>query len=469
MKVSSPAALRILHEGSLALARVEANGIRVDESYLEATLAKSTERIRELDAKLRGDKLWRKDWQRKFGSTANLGNRQQLGEVLKDLGFKTDRVTAKANRMAVDEEFLAKVDHPFAKSFLELEKVRKVKSTYLEGLKQEIVNGRIHPFFHLNTVRSFRSSSSQPNFQNFPVRDPEQGEAVRRAIIPSEGCVLVENDFKTLEVNISCPYHKDPNLIDYVKNSPPKDMHRDMAMQIFKLDQKDVTKDSRYCGKNGFTFPSFYGSYWAQIAPRMWEMIGDKKLVRGGDGASLYDHLKEKGIRKLGSCDPQDTDEGTFAAHVRKVEKDFWGRRFKVYADWKNKFWEDYKRRGWFEYLTGFVVHGIYKKNDVTNYPIQGSAFHCLLWVLIELNKWLRKHKMKSKVIGQIHDSLLGDVWESELQDYLGKVKELVSVELPKAWKWINVPMTIEAECSGQSWHHKREWVPNDAGIWGPK
>ena len=473
MKVSSYQALKLFQDASEALAQVEAAGIRIDTDYLARAKAKTGKRIVRLDRELRSDPLWGK-WRRRFGSKANMGNRRQLGEVLKAEGFETDKVTYKTGQMAVDEEFLAKVDHPFAKKYVEAEKLRKVKSTYLEGIEREVVDGRLHPFFHLNTARSMRGSSSQPNFQSIPVRDPEQGKIVRQAFVPDlpedgHPFLIVENDFKTLEVNISCCYHHDPALIEYVSN-PKKDLHRDMAAQLYKLKKEEVSKDTRYCGKNGFVFPSFYGSYWAQIAPRMWEMIGEKKLVNR-DGASLFDHLKEKGIRKLGSCDPENRDEGTFAAHVREVEKHFWNVRFPTYNQWKKDTWEAYQKVGGFEYLTGFVVNGVYAKNDVLNYCIQGTAFHCLLWVLIRLVRWLRKNRMRSRAVGQIHDSIVGSVWEPELQDYLGKVRELVSVDLPKAWPWIIVPMTIEAEVvdQGKSWHDKREWVCGESGLWGSK
>lgn len=110
--------------------------------------------------------------------------------------------------------------------------------------------------------------------------------------------------------------------------------------------------------------------------------------------------------------------------------------------------------------LHQFVADGVIHKN---------SAFHCLLWVLIQLQRWLKKSKMRSVLVAQVHDSGNGDVHESELQDYLGKVKELVEVDLPKHWPWICTPMTVEAEVSplGGSWWEKREWVLNK-GIWGP-
>ena len=468
--ISTPEANLLMLEGTKALAEVEAEGMAIDVPYLDTVIAQVAKEIVDLELSLQADPFWA-GWKREFGAKSHMGNRQQLGMILAKMGHASTRLTDKG-LMAVDEEYLLRIDNPFVKKFLAVEKKRKVKNTYLEGIKKEVFNGRLRSFFHLHTTKTWRSSSSQINFQNIPIRDPKQGKLIRKAFIPiGDDWLIVENDFKTLEVNISCCYHHDPNLIDYVKNSPPKDMHRDMASQLYLLNTNDkeywktkAGKDSRYCGKNGFVFPSFYGSFWAQIAPHLWEMILERNLTV--DGVSLYDHLKKKGIRELGSCDPQMPDEGTFAAHVREVERDFWGNRFKVYKQWKDDWWAAYQRDLGFRYLTGFYVYGAgYRKNDVTNYPIQGAAFHCLLWVLIRLVKWLKQNRMKSRVGGQIHDSIIGNVWRPELQDYLNKVKELVTVDLPKAFPWICVPMTIEAEVAEESWDGKREWTLKE-GVW---
>ena len=85
-------------------------------------------------------------------------------------------------------------------------------------------------------------------------------------------------------------------------------------------------------------------------------------------------------------------------------------------------------------------------RKQVINYRIQGSAFHCLLWCLIEMNKWLKKNKMKSKMVSQIHDSLIGDVHKDELDDYLWKINDLMTTQLAKVWEWIVVPLGVEME-----------------------
>jgi DNA polymerase I-like protein with 3'-5' exonuclease and polymerase domains len=98
-------------------------------------------------------------------------------------------------------------------------------------------------------------------------------------------------------------------------------------------------------------------------------------------------------------------------------------------------------------------------RKQVSNYPAQGSAFHCLLWCLIQIQKTIKKHHMKSVIIGQIHDSVLADVARGELRDYMEIAHEIMSVKLKKHWKWIIVPMEAECEVAppGESWYKKAE------------
>jgi hypothetical protein len=168
--------------------------------------------------------------------------------------------------------------------------------------------------------------------------------------------------------------------------------------------------------------------------------------------------LKKKGIRKLGACDPdEDTESGTFEYHIKKVEQHFWKERFKVYDAWKKSWFEQYQQEGGFLTLTGFWLDGVMNKKDVINYPIQGSAFHCLLWSLIQLTKKLQK--WKSKIVGQIHDSVIADVHIDELDAYLKLAKSVMTDRLREAFPWIIVPIEIEAEACGlnETWFDKKE------------
>ena len=253
-------------------------------------------------------------------------------------------------------------------------------------------------------------------------------------------------------------YHHDPVFISYI-TTPGKDMHRDMAAQLYCLDPKDVSKDARYGAKNKFVFPQFYGDYYVACARALWEWI-EKGKLKGPDGKSLFKHLKRCGILERGECNPEESPvEETFEKHVQEVEDDFWNNRFMVYGEWRRAWYKRYLKKGYFDLLTGFRVYGSFARNAVTNYPVQGSAFHCLLWTLIQVNRRLKKHKMKSMVVGQIHDSLIGDIRIDELTDYLSIVEEITAVDLPKHWPWINVPMVIEYEISpvGSSWFQKKE------------
>jgi DNA polymerase I-like protein with 3'-5' exonuclease and polymerase domains len=192
----------------------------------------------------------------------------------------------------------------------------------------------------------------------------------------------------------------------------------------------------------------------------MWEAIGRMKLKNKVTGESLKKHLRRKGITELGECDyEKEPEDGTFEDHIRDVEDDFWNDRFPVYNKWKKKWYEAYIDRGWFDTLTGFRIEGIYKRNDVINYPPQGSAFHWLLWSLIRIQKLLHKYNMRSLIVGQIHDSIVADVFRKELRNFLEICKQVMTVDIKKHWDWIIVPLTVEAEVApvNGNWYEKKE------------
>jgi DNA polymerase-1 len=448
IKCATPEAYALLHEGSVELSRVEANGMRVDTRYLKRAIKFTGDEIMTLEQQLREDDIFR-TWRKRFGEKTTLGNRKQLGTIVFDV-LKYPRTSSNN-----DEEAFAGVDLPFVQKYFQLQKKLKVKNTYLAGIAREVENGFIHPFFSLHTVVTYRGSSDTPNFQNLPIRNPEMGKIIRSCFIARENHVLVENDFGGIEVRVVCCYNKDPVLIDYICDST-KDMHRDVAAKCYCLPTDQVSKTIRYCGKNQFVFPEFYGSYYVDCAKNLWQSILGLNLETVG-GVPVGDMLERKGIVELGACDPSKPPrKGTFEHHVKQVEEELWNK-FKVYARWKRDWWEGYLKRGYISTLTGFVLQGIYRRNQIINSPVQGSAFHILLKSLILLNRRLRKNKMRTKIVGQIHDSLIADCHKDELQDYLAMVKEVTTVEVPKLWKWIIVPLEIEAEVApvGGTWYEK--------------
>lgn len=451
-------AYELFHRGTLALSRAEAAGIAIDVPYLERKIDEIESQIARTTERLKSDPIYTR-MRRRYGERTKLGSRRQLATIVfSEMGHKSIGQT-KTGEIRADAEALETVDSDFVRDWLRNEKYKKLSATYLQGVLNETVNGFLHPFFNLNTVVTYRSSSDTPNFQNIPIRDPEIGRIIRRAFIPRPGRVLVEIDFKGAEVCVGACYHHDANMIRYITDAS-KDMHRDCAAELFAMRPGDVPKPLRNLVKGAFVFAEFYGSWYKNCAPDLWKGAAGMEYK---PGVSVLEHLAKKtGVVELGPCAPPrdgdfpEPEPGTFEARVATFERNFWDKRFPGYRDWKKQWFSDYERRGYFDMLTGFRCSGVYKKNEAVNYPIQGSAFHCLLWSLIELDDWLRRYRLKTKIVGQIHDSMLLDVPEDELADVLGRVQRIITKKLPAAWEWICVPLTVEIEGARTNWFDKK-------------
>lgn len=450
MTPATPEAYQLLHMGSIALAQVEANGIRIDTGYLAQSLEDITKRILDLSTELRADPIF-KTWRKAYGEKASLTSSEQFGHVLFDLlkvPYPEERTEEQYGaRWSTDKEILACVDLPFVKKHMELTRLRYLKNTTLEGIRSELVGDVLHPVFSLHSAVTFRGAASAPNSTNIPKRDEDSAAIVRRCFIPRPGNLLVEIDYSNLEVRIGCCYHRDPKLIKYI-NSPKADMHRDMSVACYLLTQDQVTDQVRDVVKAAFVFQQFYGGYYVQCASSMWNAIKVLGLKRK-DGVSLSDHLAEHDITGL-----DHEHAGGFEEIIQKAEKLLW-ERFAVYAQWKRDWWNAYLRNGHFIMHTGFrCVYGktgFMKRNDCTNYPIQGSAFHCLLWSLIRLQRQIERRGLNTMLIGQIHDSILADVPEEELQEVLTMASDIMTGKIMQAWDWITVPLLVKAS-AGHNW-----------------
>jgi DNA polymerase I-like protein with 3'-5' exonuclease and polymerase domains len=171
---------------------------------------------------------------------------------------------------------------------------------------------------------------------------------------------------------------------------------------------------------------------WLKLPSGVW------KKEQGIQINDMYasDHMISKGLTSLSK----------FEKHVQQIEDDFWGNRFKDYAEWKERWYRMYKKYGYIDLVTGFRCSGVMGKNDCINYPVQGAAFHCLLWSFIEMDKRLTENKMDTKLIGQIHDSMILDVNPSELEEVQRMVRKITCEDLANTWKWIIVPLDVEIE-----------------------
>jgi DNA polymerase I-like protein with 3'-5' exonuclease and polymerase domains len=451
----------LLHKGTLALARAERQGIRIDMDYITHKKKELSKSIIKLEEEFKESTFF-KDWQKSSKKKVNINSSLQLRDYLyKVLNLKIEKET-KTGKGSTDEKALKQLNIPALDLLLKMGSLTKMRDTYLDGFAKEQVDGYIHPFFNLHIPVTYRSSADSPNFQNLPNRDDELMAIVRSAIYPRPDHQLYEFDFKGSEVRISCAYHKDPTLMKYL-NDPTSDMHGDLAAQLFCIDKFFDPKIKEYyrlrqAAKNGFVFPQFYGSYFKNCAPSLlcdWgKLPASGKWKRGQGipmpgGSFLADHLISKGFNQVGEVSRGEGGRNVitgFMKHVKVIEDDFWKNRFPVYAKWKESWYEQYQKKGYIDMLTGFRCCGFMRKNDVTNYPIQGASFHCLLWCLIKLDEFLLKGNYDSKIIGQIHDSIVLDINPKEADIVTKRLNIIVNDELPSAWRWINVPVEMEMQ-----------------------
>lgn len=451
-------AYQLLHNGILTFARMEQAGMHIDTEYCLRKRSQLTHKRDILEQDFKRTKLY-KHWEHVYGSKTNIYSPWQLSNILYNIRKITPAKLTPTGKGSTDIEALAQLNMPEMNILIEIGKLGKLQD-YLDGFVREQVDRILHTSLNLHTVRTFRSSSSNPNLQNLPVRDEVAMNIIRRSFLPRRGHQLGDVDYSGIEVRVGACCHKDPTMITYITDKST-DMHRDMAQEIFLLPEVDKRIPEhnvlRQAVKNGFVFPQFYGDYYKNNAESMAVTWGKLPMGRWRRGqgipmpeGTLSDHLIGQGIKSFDH----------FVEHVRQVEEDFWENRFKVYKQWKDKWWARYQRKGYFDLLTGFRCSGLMSKKEATNYPIQGSAFHCLLWSLIELDRIRREEKWDTELVCQIHDNLVLDINPSELDHVMKTVHRVTCIDLPKAWPWIIVPLDVEATLCDvdESWNKKQPY-----------
>ena len=459
---------------------IQAGGINVDMSYYRRTKDDLTKRINDLHKYLTTGREARK-FKKKFGRDIKVTSNQDLGKLFYEvLGKEPIYTNERQTNYKTDKLTLESLNLPFVDKLLEMKKLEKAKGTYLGQFAREAYKGVMHPFFDLHIPVSYRSSSSMPNFQNLPKRDPEVGNIIRKGIIPSPDCVICEADFSGAEVITSVCYHKDRNFYNYLVD-PSTDMHRDNATDLWMLppdmltnpdynsEQKKAAKMIRFFAKNNWTFAQFYGDWFASCGKYLWENCVESGL-KLPTGITVREHLESKGIYELGEMTEYGPTEGSFLEHCAHVEDIMWNERFPEYTQWKKDIVEFYQRYGYIETFFGFRFVGYMDSKQCCNYPIQGTSFHLLVYTLILVDKFIRKNKLRTKLIGQIHDSILADVHKDELSFYLKGVNDIVS-GLKDKFSWLIVPMEIEAEISrlredGGNFSEMKEVDPLNPVIW---
>jgi DNA polymerase I-like protein with 3'-5' exonuclease and polymerase domains len=236
-------------------------------------------------------------------------------------------------------------------------------------------------------------------------------------------------------------------MIDYIMD-PTTDMHRDTAADLWFLPEDKVTKELRQAVKSNWVFPQFYGSWYKECAKNLWEECVEGKM-KVNENLTLRAHLKKNKIRTLDD----------FTKHCQKSEDIFWNERFKIYNQWKKEINTEYRKTGVISTPFGFQFKGYMKENDATNYPIQSAAFHCLLWSLIRINRYFSEYDLDSRIIGQIHDSIVIDLCPAEEEEVISIINYIGTTLLRETFDWLVVPMVIEFEITevDEPWSTKKD------------
>ena len=429
-------AYKFLHDGAIVLCEMSVNGICIKESYyLQQRAELEAERNTLIDG-INSSKEARL-YAKRFGAFDYNSPKHLQKMLFKVLKIKPIKETKTG--YSVDEEVLTKIGIPLTKNIIAVRKLNKMIGTYVDGFLKQTHSGVMHPYFSLHNARSFRSSSSRPNFQNVPKRDPKANRIIRSGMVPRPGRVLGEMDFSGAEISTSCYYHKDPTFIKY-QTEGGGDMHNDACAIILGIEGEKVPKPLRQATKGIWTFSQFYGSYYVSCAKQGYE---EYPLCTEKDGSPCQIH----GMDIADWMKKTFKNYNAFEAHLKKFEKKFWYEWFIVYTQWKDKIVASYVKNGYVETFLGFRFKGYMDKKQCTNYPIQGTSFHLLLYTASQFLRELKRRGFETLIIGQIHDSLILDIPVDEI-DEVGQVLNEIVSNLHNVFKWMDFPMGLDFEIS---------------------
>lgn len=407
---ATPQLARIVESIEVPLSSVlfgmERTGVRIDREQL-------AEQSRELEVTLRA---LREQAHRLAGHEFNPDSPKQLQTVLFDeLAIPAQGKTPGGQRStseAVLEELAA--HHPLPRLILEYRSLAKLRSTYTEKLPQEINprTGRIHTSYHQAVTATGRLSSSDPNLQNIPVRTAA-GQRIRQAFIAEPGAFIVSLDYSQIELRILAHFSKDPGLL--AAFAAHQDVHRATAAELFGIPAETVNEDQRRLAKT-INFGLIYGMSAFGLA------------------------------RQLGLS--------------RELAKNYMDRYFSRYSgvrDFLDNTRQQARQQGFVETLLGRRLYlpdlqnrslGLRQTAEraAINAPMQGTAADIIKIAMIGAERWLRDHGCASRLILQVHDELVLEVPEEELD----AVTSGISLEMTSAVN-LQVPLTVQVGV-GPNW-----------------
>ena len=387
------------------LARMEMNGVKVNSELLERLsidFEKSLEKIAE-------------EVYAQVGFRFNLNSPIQLREILFDkLGLPQKKMT-KSGEASTDVEVLTELSkfHPVPEKVLEHRGLSKLKSTYIDSFPK-LINPRtrrIHTSFNQAGTSTGRLSSSDPNLQNIPVKTPE-GRRIREAFIPEDGFLLLSADYSQIELRLLAHFSEDDSLVSaFLAGS---DIHNRTAAEIFGVSEDLVTPEMRRRSKT-INFGIIYG-----ISPfGLSKQLGISNTI-----AKSYINEYFKRYRRVKSYTE---------ASIREAERQGYavtllGRRRPI-PELKSK---------------DRTTRGIGERTAI-NTPIQGSAADIIKIAMIKIQERLSRD-YRSRMILQVHDELLFEIHESEIDD----LSRIIKKEMEKAWQ-LRVPLRVDIGI-GKNW-----------------
>ena len=390
------------------LADMELEGINLDKDFLNSLSEDLNNDIKNLQSKIFEE----------AGQEFNIASPKQLGEVLFDKLKLVDKPKkTKTGQYSTAEDvlsYLAK-DHGIIRNVLEYRGLSKLKSTYVEALPLQVEEstGRVHTDYMQTVAATGRLSSNNPNLQNIPIRT-ERGRQVRKAFVPrDENHTLLAADYSQIELRIIAALSEETTMIEAFKNG--EDIHASTASKVFNVPLNEVTREQRGNAKT-VNFGIIYGV-------SAFGLSNQTDLTRTEAKELIETYYKT--YPKLRNYISEQIDFARDNGYVQTVL----GRR---------RYLKDING-------SNAIVRGAAERNAV-NAPIQGSAADIIKIAMINIHKKLTKGSYKTKMLLQVHDELVFDVYKPELDE----LKSLIKSEMENAYK-LEVPLDVELGL-GDNW-----------------
>lgn len=391
---------------SKVLGRMEYNGIYVSKEILKNMGT-------EINNKMN---LVSKNIFNLVGHEFNINSPKQLGEVLFDeLGLTHGKKNQNGYSTANEVLMKLKGTHPVIEEIIEYRMLAKLYSTYIEGLISAIEeDGKVHTIYSQTTARTGRLSSLEPNIQNIPVRY-EYGKMIRKAFLPSPDSVILSSDYSQIELRILSSLASINSMIEAFKNGV--DIHTKTAADIFKVNIEDVNKDMRRIAK-AVNFGIIYGISSYGLGENIGIPAKEAKVFIE-NYLETYPGIKEymENIKK--------------EAYEKGYVKTLFGR-IRTINELKN---------------TNYIIRQ-QGERIALNTPIQGTSADIIKKAMIEIDKEITKRNLKTKMIIQVHDELIFNVPNEEIEE----VTKLVTELMENTCK-LEVPLKVEVDY-GNNWYN---------------